>query len=170
MNMPYDRRWHLGGTLAIVVLATLGGCKKEREQTEPDSSDPQVALTTASVLGPESSPVEIDMSKGWCGGHGVPESVCTRCDPSLILRFKAANDWCGGHDLPESQCILCNPEVKARWEAINPRHNDTPSVLGPESSPVEIDMAKGWCGGHGVPESVCTRCDPSLIPRFKAAN
>ena len=25
-----------------------------------------------------------------------------------------------------------------------------------------------WCGEHAVPESQCTRCDPSLIPAFKA--
>jgi hypothetical protein len=25
-----------------------------------------------------------------------------------------------------------------------------------------------WCGEHGVPESQCTRCNPELIPAFKA--
>ncbi len=25
-----------------------------------------------------------------------------------------------------------------------------------------------WCGEHGVPESQCTRCNPALIPAFKA--
>jgi len=25
-----------------------------------------------------------------------------------------------------------------------------------------------WCPEHGVPESQCTRCDPALIPAFKA--
>ena len=25
-----------------------------------------------------------------------------------------------------------------------------------------------WCAGHGVPESQCTRCNPALIPAFKA--
>jgi hypothetical protein len=27
-----------------------------------------------------------------------------------------------------------------------------------------------WCGEHGVPESACTRCNPALIPAFKATN
>ena len=27
-----------------------------------------------------------------------------------------------------------------------------------------------WCGEHGVPESQCTRCNPDLIPAFKATN
>lgn len=26
-----------------------------------------------------------------------------------------------------------------------------------------------WCGEHGVPESQCTRCNPKLIPAFKAS-
>lgn len=27
-----------------------------------------------------------------------------------------------------------------------------------------------WCGEHQVPESACTRCNPALIPAFKATN
>jgi hypothetical protein len=27
-----------------------------------------------------------------------------------------------------------------------------------------------WCGEHGVPESQCTRCNPDLIPAFKATS
>ena len=26
-----------------------------------------------------------------------------------------------------------------------------------------------WCGEHGVAESLCTRCNPALIPAFKAS-
>jgi hypothetical protein len=48
----------------------------------------------------------------WCGEHGVPESQCTRCNPSLIAAFKATGDWCAEHDLPESQCLKCNPNLK----------------------------------------------------------
>ena len=48
----------------------------------------------------------------WCGEHEVPESMCTRCNPSLIPAFKATNDWCGEHGLPESQCLKCNPDLK----------------------------------------------------------
>lgn len=47
----------------------------------------------------------------WCGGHGVPESVCTRCNPKLIPAFKATGDWCAEHGLPESQCKACNPQL-----------------------------------------------------------
>ena len=48
----------------------------------------------------------------WCGEHAVPESRCTRCDPSLVAAFKATNDWCAEHGLPESQCLACNPDLK----------------------------------------------------------
>ena len=48
----------------------------------------------------------------WCGEHAVPESMCTRCNPSLVPAFKATGDWCNEHGLPESQCKLCNPNLK----------------------------------------------------------
>ena len=48
----------------------------------------------------------------WCGEHEVPESMCTRCNASLIAAFKATNDWCAEHNLPESQCLKCNPALK----------------------------------------------------------
>lgn len=48
-------------------------------------------------------------NSGQCGGHGVPEGLCTRCHPILIAAFKAEGDWCEEHSLPESQCLICNP-------------------------------------------------------------
>lgn len=48
----------------------------------------------------------------WCGEHGVPESQCTRCNPSLVPAFQATGDWCPEHGLPESQCRICNPELR----------------------------------------------------------
>lgn len=47
----------------------------------------------------------------WCGEHQVPESQCTRCNPSLIPAFKATGDWCDEHELPLSQCRICNPDL-----------------------------------------------------------
>jgi len=44
---------------------------------------------------------------GQCGGHGVPEALCSRCNAALIPGFKAEGDWCAGHGLPESQCKRC---------------------------------------------------------------
>lgn len=48
----------------------------------------------------------------WCGEHGVPESMCTRCNAALIPAFQATGDWCPEHGLPESQCLACNPELR----------------------------------------------------------
>jgi hypothetical protein len=48
----------------------------------------------------------------WCAEHAVPESKCTRCDPSLVAAFKATSDWCAEHGMPESQCLKCNPDLK----------------------------------------------------------
>ncbi len=47
----------------------------------------------------------------WCDEHGVPETLCTRCNASLIPAFKATGDWCEEHGLPESQCLACNPHL-----------------------------------------------------------
>ncbi len=48
----------------------------------------------------------------WCGEHGVPESMCTRCNATLVAAFKATGDWCAEHGVPESQCLACNPDLK----------------------------------------------------------
>lgn len=48
----------------------------------------------------------------WCGEHAVPESMCTRCNKTLIAGFKATGDWCDEHELPKSHCLACNPDLK----------------------------------------------------------
>lgn len=90
----------------------------------PPESPKQVAAT-GPPSGPEASGVAVDLSKGWCSGHGVPESVCTRCNAALVEAFKAAGDWCGGHELPESQCAACNPGVAAAWAQLDPARRPT---------------------------------------------
>jgi hypothetical protein len=55
--------------------------------------------------------VEPGSHEDWCGEHGVPESQCSRCNPSLIPAFRATGDWCEEHGLPESQCRICNPDL-----------------------------------------------------------
>lgn len=47
----------------------------------------------------------------WCGGHGLPESKCTKCNPALIPTFQASGDWCAEHGFPESACPSCNPQA-----------------------------------------------------------
>lgn len=69
--------------------------------------------------------------EAWCSEHGVPEDICTRCNPKLIAEFKAHNDWCAEHGLPESQCLLCNPELKEKFAAMRPARK--PSRATPEA-------------------------------------
>lgn len=57
----------------------------------------------------------------WCKEHGVPESICTRCNESLIAGFKAKGDWCAKHGLPDSQCFVCHPELEAAFKARAPK-------------------------------------------------
>jgi len=58
------------------------------------------------------SDVKPGSHEDWCGEHAVPESMCTRCNPSLAAAFKATGDWCAEHGLPESQCTKCKPDLK----------------------------------------------------------
>lgn len=43
----------------------------------------------------------------WCAEHGLPESMCTRCNPSLVARFVEAGDYCRDHGYPQSACPIC---------------------------------------------------------------
>lgn len=98
---------------ATLVSSSLIACDKK--------SDPAPAAPPTSQNGPTASSAPADehapagykpgTHEDWCGGHGVPESVCTRCNPKLIPAFKATGDWCAEHGLPESQCKACNPDL-----------------------------------------------------------
>ncbi len=46
-----------------------------------------------------------------CDEHGVPEALCTRCNPGLAQVFKAKGDWCHEHEFPESFCPVCKPKA-----------------------------------------------------------
>jgi len=164
---------------ALLPLLLPVACDKPRTQAESARATPASAgkIDAAPALGPETSPVKPTLDQGWCGRHGVPEAVCTRCNASLIPQFKESGDWCAEHGLPESQCTLCHPEVGARWEALNPANakgdtdtassSSSDSGADPAASPTDSDK---WCFEHGVPDAVCTRCNAALIPGFKAAH
>jgi hypothetical protein len=87
----------------VPALLLAGACSKE-EKAVP------AAATSAAVHAPAS--VKPGTHEDWCGEHGVAESQCTRCNPSLEAAFKATGDWCPEHGLPESQCLKCNPDLK----------------------------------------------------------
>ena len=160
---PVQIFMRLSWPLAILVVCLNASCDRS-PQEGPSRSEGPTATQTAS-LGPRSSPVPVDLAQGWCGGHGVPESVCTRCDASLIPKFKEAGDWCDEHGLPESQCTVCHPDVAAKWAELNPDKRASKQVAHDERATADGE----WCAEHGVPESVCTRCNASLIPTFKEA-
>jgi hypothetical protein len=93
--------------LFLAMLAFLAACS---EKHAPEQGEGAGTMVQADQHG---QPGAVPGShEDWCGAHAVPESKCTRCDPSLIAAFKATNDWCAEHGLPESQCLKCNPELK----------------------------------------------------------
>ena len=106
----------------LVLFSTplmMGGCDCGGK-TPPQTSNAPAAgpATTATPVQPLIKKGEI---ADWCPEHGVPESICTRCNAKLIDGFKEKGDWCKEHDLPESQCFVCHPELKAKFEAMAPR-------------------------------------------------
>ncbi len=116
---------------------------------------------------------------GFCGGHGVPEAVCTKCRDDLEAAFRSEGDWCGGHGLPESHCELCNPGVLDKWKDAGSAEAPTQSSAEacakhevarcPFCFPAVIDEM-GFCGGHGVPEALCTLCRDDLEDAFRSEN
>lgn len=107
----------------ILAFFAFGGCRGENAPTGPPPETPAPPSTIEDRI-----PRHLAEGTPWCSEHGVPESLCTRCDPSLIPKFKQAGDWCDGHNLPESQCLVCNPQLKPKWEAIAPK-STAPTVV-----------------------------------------
>lgn len=85
-------------TALLLSFALLSACSAD-DQTQPDPS-----LHASENVVPGSY-------EDWCAEHEVPETQCTRCDPSLVAAFKATNDWCAEHGVPESLCRPCNPDI-----------------------------------------------------------
>ncbi|GJM25621.1 MAG: hypothetical protein DHS20C16_20360 [Phycisphaerae bacterium] len=144
---------------AIISLAIFSGCRKDEPKQATDTVKIKSAAVTESTtaLGPESSPVEPTLDQGWCGGHGVPESVCTRCNGTLTEAFKSAGDWCAEHELPESQCFTCNPEVEAKWRKLDPsaapdeHDDDTGSTIEPDADGLLLERSPRLLTGNTDP-------------------
>jgi cobalt-zinc-cadmium efflux system membrane fusion protein len=81
---------------AVVAIAVIGGCG--------DESAPRPIAEASEAVG---QPAAGD----WCAEHALPESMCTKCDPSLIARFREAGDFCEEHGFPESVCPICHPQA-----------------------------------------------------------
>lgn len=90
--------------LISLVLVAFAGCD-EAPQAQRSGVEERVDSPAAQV---PTRPQRADASD-WCGEHGVPESMCTKCHPELAAKFKAAGDFCAEHGFPESVCPKCNP-------------------------------------------------------------
>jgi len=107
--------------LAVFTLSVVAaGC--DPKSTEKPAATPAAKTESQPTKEKPKEPlIKKQEIADWCPEHGVPESICTRCNPSLIEGFKKKGDWCKEHDLPESQCIQCHPELKEKFEAMKPK-------------------------------------------------
>lgn len=98
------------GLLAVLLTAAGCGTGSQTQATQSESPEPDTPPTGeghAVVAG-----IVPGSHEDWCDEHGVPETQCTRCDPSLVPAFQAANDWDAEHGLPMSQCMIHDPNLK----------------------------------------------------------
>lgn len=108
-------------TLSSFPLCLTGcDCDRHPSAAAPAQST-SVEKSGEATLQPKAPLVPKKEIADWCKEHGVPESVCTRCNPALIAEFKKNGDWCKQHDLPESQCVLCHPELAEKFKAMAPK-------------------------------------------------
>ncbi len=128
--------------LAAFGLVALSSC--EPRPGAPPGAEQPVAPPSA----PAAARTELTSRDDWCAGHGLPESMCTQCNPELTEHFQSSGDWCEAHGFPESACPVCNP-LPPPGEAGQP--------------------AADWCVEHALPESKCTKCNPSLVAEYDAA-
>lgn len=110
--------------LVLAIFSTplmFGGCGCDSKSEPSPAAVPPKAKATESEK-PKEPLIKKAEIADWCPEHGVPESICTRCNKELIDGFKKKGDWCAKHDLPESQCLVCNPKLKAKFEAMRPKN------------------------------------------------
>ncbi|MCP4805114.1 MAG: efflux RND transporter periplasmic adaptor subunit [Proteobacteria bacterium] len=93
--------------LGLLGVGLLVACSSETPSVQEE-----VTPVAAAVADPE-----------LCAEHGVLESVCTQCNPSLAPVFQAKGDWCEEHAFPESFCPICSPELGGR-PAVQPTGTD----------------------------------------------
>lgn len=101
-------------SIASALLLIAAGCSEGDTPTAKPAAAPEKAAPVTPLIKKQEA-------ADWCVEHVVPESVCTRCNDTLIASFKAKGDWCNQHGLPESQCFTCKPELKAKFEAMAPK-------------------------------------------------
>lgn len=99
----------------LSLLLVAAGCGSQGAKS---GAAPPEAAGAAETTGPPTGEghgganVVAGSHEDWCVEHAVPETQCTRCNPSLIPAFQASNDWCADHGLPMSQCTIHDPNLK----------------------------------------------------------
>jgi hypothetical protein len=102
--------------IALLSAACAAGCEAPKQPATPAA--PVTPATAPTAAAPAEAPTHgvagaaPGSHEDWCGEHQVPESMCTRCNATLIPAFKATGDWCVEHNLPKSQCLVCDPTLK----------------------------------------------------------
>lgn len=97
----------------LILIAVAAGCgaKGSNSQTAQSGTGGTTESSATPAQG-HSAGIVPGSYEDWCDEHQVPETQCTRCDPTLIPAFQTANDWCPEHGLPMSQCTIHNPNLK----------------------------------------------------------
>jgi hypothetical protein len=94
---------------SLLLALTANACSKKSDESATEKAASSETSAAAQHAPSHAKPGSYE---DWCGEHQVPESQCTRCNPTLEAAFKATGDWCPEHGLPESQCLKCNPGLK----------------------------------------------------------
>jgi hypothetical protein len=111
--------WTLFAAPAMLVFAfAVAGCDRDANKGTTGDKGGGTPPQQAEKPKPATQPIiPVAAAADWCREHGVPESVCTRCNESLIPAFKAKGDWDEQHKLPKSQCFECDPSLKQKFAA-----------------------------------------------------
>ena len=99
----------------LALFAAVAGCGGSEPDKPADKSPPASSSPAKAPL------IPVKKAADWCGEHGVPESMCTKCNKDLVAEFQKKGDWCKEHGVPESQCFECKPELRAKFEAMAPK-------------------------------------------------
>jgi cobalt-zinc-cadmium efflux system membrane fusion protein len=106
--------------MLLASVAVTGACNRDGDKSTGGANSTGKGSTGAAKPATQQLVPTVKLAD-WCPEHGIPESVCTRCNASLIADFKKKGDWCKEHNLPESQCLSCHPELKEKFEAMRPK-------------------------------------------------
>ncbi len=87
--------------LPVFAICLLIGCDSSKN---PAGLEPRAPGAPAANSGQEPGAPNHE-------GHGVPQELCTKCNPALAQVFKAKGDWCAEHEFPESFCPICHPDA-----------------------------------------------------------